>query len=185
MQIQSNGDRSRFKRFRLKVALNFVGGAGTKKVGSKSYGTVDFVSRFIFLINSKFKIHTFNNYYESQCKINNSSDFELIFCFKTLCTSPPPTLFTFLPRNRTNDLVFSKASHILESVPGILTNYLLSCRLFFFFMFWNAKENKYNIMLTNQLFKNRRLSERWSFNCCLYILRRFHCILWVDYVMGT
>jgi hypothetical protein len=36
-----------------------------QKVGSKFFEPVDFASRFIFLINSKFKIHTFNNNYES------------------------------------------------------------------------------------------------------------------------
>jgi hypothetical protein len=36
-----------------------------QKVGSKSSETVDFISRFILLIDSKFKIHTFNNHYES------------------------------------------------------------------------------------------------------------------------
>jgi hypothetical protein len=40
-----------------------------QKVCSNSSEAVDFVLRFVLLINSKFKIHTFNNYYKSQCKI--------------------------------------------------------------------------------------------------------------------
>jgi hypothetical protein len=46
-----------------------------QKVGSKSSRTVDFVSRFIFLIKFKFKIRTFNNHYESRYKINGSRRF--------------------------------------------------------------------------------------------------------------
>jgi hypothetical protein len=36
-----------------------------KKIGLKSFRTVDFALRFIFFIKFKFKIHTFNNHYES------------------------------------------------------------------------------------------------------------------------
>jgi hypothetical protein len=41
-----------------------------QKVG-KSSKAVDFVSRFVLLINFKFKIYTFSDYYESQYKIKN------------------------------------------------------------------------------------------------------------------
>jgi hypothetical protein len=43
-----------------------------QKVSSKFFRAVDFTSRFVLSIISKFKIHTFNNYYESRCKINGS-----------------------------------------------------------------------------------------------------------------
>jgi hypothetical protein len=41
-------------------------------VSSKFFRAIDFASGFIILINSKFKIHTFNIYYKSRCKINGS-----------------------------------------------------------------------------------------------------------------
>jgi hypothetical protein len=41
-----------------------------QKVGSKPSKALDVALRFIFLINSKCKILTFNNYYKSRCKIN-------------------------------------------------------------------------------------------------------------------
>jgi hypothetical protein len=43
-----------------------------QNLGSKPLKAVDFASRFVLLIKSKFKIHTFNSYYESRCKINGS-----------------------------------------------------------------------------------------------------------------
>jgi hypothetical protein len=43
-----------------------------QKVNLKSSGAVDFALKFIIFINSKFEIRTFNNYYESRCKINDS-----------------------------------------------------------------------------------------------------------------
>jgi hypothetical protein len=36
-----------------------------QKLSSKSLRAVDFASRFILSIKFKFKIHTFNSYYES------------------------------------------------------------------------------------------------------------------------
>jgi hypothetical protein len=39
---------------------------------SKPFRIVNFVLRFVFLIKFKFKIHTLNNHYDSQCKINDS-----------------------------------------------------------------------------------------------------------------
>jgi hypothetical protein len=43
-----------------------------QKLSSKSLRAIDFASRFVLLIKSKFKIHTFNSYYESRYKINDS-----------------------------------------------------------------------------------------------------------------
>jgi hypothetical protein len=43
-----------------------------QKIGLESSRAVDFTLRFVLLINFKFKIHTFNNHYESQCKINDT-----------------------------------------------------------------------------------------------------------------
>jgi hypothetical protein len=37
-----------------------------QKISSKSSRTIDFISRFVLLIKSKFKIRTFNNHYESR-----------------------------------------------------------------------------------------------------------------------
>jgi hypothetical protein len=53
-----------------------------QKLGSKLLRAVDFASRFILLIKSKFKIHTFNSYYESRCKINDSQRFWTQFLFQ-------------------------------------------------------------------------------------------------------
>jgi hypothetical protein len=51
-----------------------------QKVGLKFFRVVDFVSRFVLLIKFKFKIYTFNNYYESRYKINGSKkNLNLIF----------------------------------------------------------------------------------------------------------
>jgi hypothetical protein len=51
-----------------------------QKISSKPSRTVDFALRFVLLTKSKFKIHTFNNHYESQYKINGyKKEFELIF----------------------------------------------------------------------------------------------------------
>jgi hypothetical protein len=43
-----------------------------QKLSSKSLRAVDFALRFVLLIKFKFKIHTFNSYYQSQYKINGS-----------------------------------------------------------------------------------------------------------------
>jgi hypothetical protein len=43
-----------------------------QNLSSNFFRTVYFASRFILSIKSKFKIHTFNSYYESRCKINGS-----------------------------------------------------------------------------------------------------------------
>jgi hypothetical protein len=53
----------------MKIMESGVGIKGfepKKLVQIKSSGAVDFALRFVFLINSKFKIRTFNNYYESR-----------------------------------------------------------------------------------------------------------------------
>jgi hypothetical protein len=42
-----------------------------QKISSNLSRIIDFTSKFIFLIKSKFKVHIFNNYYESRCKINS------------------------------------------------------------------------------------------------------------------
>jgi hypothetical protein len=43
-----------------------------QKLSSKHLRAVDFASRFVLSIKFKFKIHTFDNYYKSRCKINGS-----------------------------------------------------------------------------------------------------------------
>jgi hypothetical protein len=65
-QVGLRGEK--WRRGRYKRLLN-------QKVGSKPSEAVDFASRFVFLINCKFKIRTFNNYYESRYKINDSRGF--------------------------------------------------------------------------------------------------------------
>jgi hypothetical protein len=55
-----------------------------QKLGSKSSRTVNFVSRFVFLIKFKFKIHTFNNHYESQYKINDSKKLLINFLIQSV-----------------------------------------------------------------------------------------------------
>jgi hypothetical protein len=61
-----------------------------QKIDSKLSKIIDFASRFVLLIKSKFKIRTLNNHYKSQCKINGYKRFEPIFWFKVFWTSPPP-----------------------------------------------------------------------------------------------
>jgi hypothetical protein len=46
-----------------------------KILSSKPFRFVNFASRFVLLIKFKFKIRTFNNYYESRCKINGCEKF--------------------------------------------------------------------------------------------------------------
>jgi hypothetical protein len=62
-----------------------------KKVGSKSFVAVDFALKFIFLINLKFKIHIFYNYYEFQCKINNLRELLTKFLIQNPLYLPPPS----------------------------------------------------------------------------------------------
>jgi hypothetical protein len=52
--------------------LPFLEGSGG---GSKIYGLVDFVLKFIFSIKFKFKIYIFNNHYESLFKIIETRKF--------------------------------------------------------------------------------------------------------------
>jgi hypothetical protein len=50
-----------------------------QKLSSKPSEIVDFALRFVLLINFKFEIHIFSNYYESRCKINGSRKFKTHF----------------------------------------------------------------------------------------------------------
>jgi hypothetical protein len=61
-----------------------------QKLSSKSLRSVDFVSRFVLSIKSKFKFHTFNSYYESQCKINGSQKLWTHFFIQRVLNLPPP-----------------------------------------------------------------------------------------------
>jgi hypothetical protein len=59
-----------------------------QKLGSKALRTVDFASRFILSIKSKFKISIFNNHYESQYKINDSQRFWTQFLIQRALNLP-------------------------------------------------------------------------------------------------